>query len=223
MVSFAPLWLSLLVTACAMVPVVVFGGAVAWWLVFGHGSRRVKTTVEIAATLPLVLPPTVVGYLLLLLLGRGTAWGRWLNDAAHVQLLFTWQSAVVAAAVMASPLFVRTLASALAAVDGELIEMARTQGATEREVFVFVVVPLAYRGFLAGFTLAFARALGEFGATIMVAGGQAQTLPLALYNAVQIGNDSASLAYTLLLVAVAFVLLGAVAVWQTRLATGRGF
>jgi len=222
MVSLAPLYLSLQVTGCAMALVTVFGGAVAWWLVFGRGSRRVKAVVEIATTLPLVLPPTVVGYLLLLLLGRGTVWGRWLNDAAHVQLLFTWQSAVLAAAVMASPLFVRVAASALASVDVELLEMARTQGATERDLLVFMVVPLAYRGILAGLTLSFARALGEFGATLLVAGAQTQTLPLVLYSAVQTGDNTASAFYTLLLIVVAFALLGVVAAYQTRIGARRG-
>ena len=208
-----------------MVLLVPAGVAVSWWLAFGRASRGVKTAVEIAATLPLVLPPTVVGYVLLLLLGRGTVWGQWLNDDAHIQLLFTWQSAAIAAAVMASPLFVRTVASALASVDTELLEMARTQGANEVEILLHVVVPLSYRGFFAGLTLAFARALGEFGATLLVAGslpGRTQTLPLALYAAVQAGDNAVSVFYTLLLVAAAFVLLGVVAVYQTRIGARRG-
>ena len=205
---------------CLMLPV---GTAVAWWLAFGKGTRR-KAVVETLVTLPLVLPPTVIGYYLLLVFGNGTSFGRFVNDTLNVHLLFTWQGAAVAAAVMASPLYIRTVAAALAAVDPELLEWGRTVGATEPQIFARVTLPLAYRGVCVGVTLAVARALGEFGATLIVAASlpnRTQTLPLALYDAVQTGNDSASLFYTLVLTGVAFVLLGIVAAFQTRIATRR--
>lgn len=199
------------------------GILVAWWLAHGRPFSG-KGLIETLLTLPLVLPPTVVGYYLLLLLGRGTRFGRWLNDDAHIQLLFTWQGAALAAAVMALPLFVRVAAAAFATIEKELLEAGRTLGASETTLLWRVTVPIAFRGVLAGVALAFARALGEFGATLMVAGsiaGRTQTLPLALYAAVQAGNNHDALVYTLLLTVVAFVLLGSVGVYQSRLASRR--
>lgn len=200
------------------------GLAAAWWLAWGRPFRG-KLLVETLLTLPLVLPPTVVGFYLLLVLGRGTALGRWLNDVVGIRLLFTWQGAAVAAAVMALPLFIRTAAAAFAAVDRELIEVGRTLGAKNPTLLIAVIMPLSYRGVLAGFVLAFARALGEFGATLMVAGsipGRTQTVPLALYDAVQTGRDREALLYTLLLSATAFVLLAGVGAYQSQVAKGRG-
>ncbi len=204
-----------------MLPVGVLG---AWWLGMGRPFRG-KLLVETLLTLPLVLPPTVVGFCLLLVFGRGTALGRWLNDVGGLRLLFTWEGAAVAAAVMALPLFVRTAAAALASVDRELLDVGRTLGAREFPLLVFVLLPLSYRGLLAATALAFARALGEFGATLMVAGsipGRTQTLPLALYASVQAGRNQEALLYTLLLTLIAFVLLGLVGAYQGRLAVSRG-
>lgn len=131
----------------------------------------------------------------------------------------------MAAAVMALPLFVRTAAATFGGVEMELVEAARTQGASEAALFWWVILPLSYRGVLAGLALAFARALGEFGATLMVAGslpGRTQTLPLALYDAVQDGRGHEALVDTLLLSAIAFVVLGGVSAYQGRVASGRG-
>jgi molybdate transport system permease protein len=181
--------------------------------------------VEVFITLPLVLPPTVVGYALLLIFGRGTAFGRILQDDFGIRLLFTWPGAAIAAGVMALPLFVRTGAAALASVDTELIEVGRTLGASEARLFFSVLIPLSFRGLLAAFTLAFARALGEFGATLMVAGsipGRTQTLPLALYAAVQSGDDGLALRYALTLTLVALVLISLVGLWSGRIASARG-
>lgn len=220
----SPLWLSLLVASSATLLALPPG----LWAAHLLGVRRPfpgRALVETLLTLPLVLPPTVVGYSLLLVLGRGTAFGRWLNDAAGVRLLFTWQGAAVAATVMAMPLFVRTAAAALASVDTELLEAARTLGASERAVFFRVLVPLAYRGLLAATTLAFARALGEFGATLMVAGnipGRTQTLPLSLYSSVQGGRDDDARTAALVLTAVAFAALGLVTLYGGRVARARG-
>ena len=222
--DLSPLWLSLQVALLATVLMLPFGLLAAWWLGLGRWFRG-KSLIETLFTLPLVLPPTVVGYGLLLLLGHGTAVGRWLNDSAGVRLLFTWQGAAVAAAVMAFPLFVRTATAAFASVDRELLEAGRTLGAGEFDLWRSVTIPLAYRGILAALALGFARALGEFGATLMVAGsipGRTQTLPLALYSSVQAGQNHDALVYTLLLSAMAFVLLGTLGAWQGRIARRRG-
>ncbi len=223
--DLSPLWLSLQVASVATLLMLPFGILAAWWLAHGRPFRG-KIVIETLLTLPLVLPPTVVGFFLLELFGRGTAFGRWLNEDVGIRLLFTWQGMAVAAAVMALPLFLRTASAAFASVERELLEAGRTLGATERTLLWWVIIPMAYRGVLAGLALAFARALGEFGATLMVAGnipGRTQTLPLALYHAAMDEGDSrAALFYTLLLTLTAFVLLGGVAVYQSRVAARRG-
>jgi molybdate transport system permease protein len=223
MPDLSPLWLSLQTAGLATALVLPPGVAAAWWL--AHGPRIPgKGLLELLLALPLVLPPTAVGYGLLLLLGHGTPVGRWLNDVAGVRLLFTWQGAAVAASVMALPLFTLTASAAFAAIDPEMLEAGRVLGAGNAALARHVVVPLAYRGLLAGVTLAFARALGEFGATLMVAGsipGRTRTLPLALYAAVQTGKTQDAVSYTAILSLTAFVLLAGVAAYRNRLTTAR--
>ena len=152
-------------------------------------------------TLPMVLPPTVLGYYLLVLLGRRSTFGAWLQDTFGISLIFTWQGAVIAAAVVAFPLVFKPARAAFENVDGQLENAARVLGVSELAIFFRVTLPLAWRGILAGVLLAFARALGEFGATLMVAGsipGKTQTLSIAVYEAVQAGQDE--LANTLVLI-----------------------
>lgn len=223
-IDLSPLWLSLQVAGAATLLVLPLGILAAWWL--AHSRRGpAKILIDTLLTLPLVLPPTVVGYYLLLVFGRGTAFGTWLNETIGLRLLFTWQGAAAAAAVMALPLFVKTASAAFASVDPEFLEVGRTLGAGDRALLLWVIVPLAYRGVLAAAALAYARALGEFGATLMVAGsipGRTQTLPLALYSAVQAGNNRAALTYTVIITIAAFAVLGAVSVFQSRLTRNRG-
>lgn len=217
MPDLSPLWLSLRVVGAAMALVVPLGMALAALLAFRRFPG--KAVVETVATLPLVLPPTVVGYGLLLALGHGSGLGRWLNDRVGVSLLFTWPGASIAAAVMALPLFVRTASAALASVDRSLLDAGRVDGASVGALWFCVIVPLAARGLLAALFLATARALGEFGATLMVAGsipGRTQTLPLALYHAVQAGDDIAARAAAVWLVAIAFALVALVGRAQGR-------
>jgi molybdate transport system permease protein len=196
----------------------------AWWLGRGRPFRG-KVLIETLLTLPLVLPPTVVGWALVLALGRGTAVGRFLNDWAGLRLLFTLPGVALAASLMALPLFVRTASAALAAVDDDLLDAGRTLGASEWTLLTRVLVPLAHRGLLAGVALAFARALGEFGATLMVGGnipGKTQTLPLALFDAWQAGRDRDALIYAVWLSLAAFALLAFVGAWSGRLTATRG-
>lgn len=217
--DWSPLLLSLQVAGAATALILPLGILAAWWLAHGRDFPG-KGVIETLLMLPLVLPPTVVGYSLLLLFGRGTPVGQWINDSAGIHLLFTWQGAAVAASVMAFPLFVRTATAAFATVEREMLEAARTLGASEPILLLHVIIPMAYRGLLAGLTLAFARALGEFGATLMIAGsipGRTQTLPLALYSAVQSGKDSLAARYTLLLSVVAFTMLAFVGLYQRRI------
>jgi molybdate transport system permease protein len=160
-----------------------------------------KEWLDAVLTLPLVLPPTVLGYYLIVLLGRKGWLGQFLWENFGISLMFTWQGAVVASAVVSFPLVFKSARASFEAVDHNLEKAARTLGSSELGVFLRVSLPLAWRGMLAGAMLAFARAMGEFGATLMIAGnlpGKTQTLSLAVYAAVQAGNDA--LATTLVLI-----------------------
>ena len=152
-----------------------------------------KEWLDAVLTLPLVLPPTVLGYYLIVLLGRKGWLGQFLWESFGISLMFTWQGAVVASAVVSFPLVFKSARASFEAVDHNLEKAARTLGSSELGVFLRVSLPLAWRGILAGAMLAFARAMGEFGATLMIAGnlpGKTQTLSLAVYAAVQAGNDN---------------------------------
>jgi len=188
--AWVPLLLSLKVAGWATALNLVLGVAAALGLSrWRSGARDV---VDSLLMLPLVLPPTVLGYYLLVLLGRRGVIGRWL-DSIGIQLVFTWQGAVVASMLVAFPLVLKSARAAFESVDPQLERAARTLGISETAIFFRVTLPLATRGLLAGALLAFARALGEFGATLMVAGnlpGRTQTLSVAIYAAVQAGDDS---------------------------------
>jgi molybdate transport system permease protein len=188
--AWIPLLLSLKVAGWATAIDVVLGVAVAFGLSRWRSSAR--ELVDSLLTLPLVMPPTVLGYYLLVLLGRRGVIGTWL-DKFDIQLVFTWQGAVIASAVVAFPLVLKSARTAFETVDPQFERAARTLGVSEAGVFFRVTLPLAARGILAGALLAFARALGEFGATLMIAGnlpGRTQTLSVAVYAAVQAGDDS---------------------------------
>jgi molybdate transport system permease protein len=175
-----------------------------------------RALVDLLTTLPLVLPPTVTGYYLIVLLGRRGWLGGPLYQATGWSIAFTWYAAVVAATVMALPLLVRTARAAFESVDRDLERAAYTLGRSELRTALEVTLPLARNGILAGLVLAFARALGEFGATIMLAGnipGRTATVPLAIYTAVQTGEDTTAL----LLVAILTVLSCLVIVASNRL------
>jgi molybdate transport system permease protein len=184
------LWLSVRVAALATVLCALVGIPVAWLL-----ARRQfpgKTLIDLLVTLPLVLPPTVTGYYLIVLLGRGGWLGAPLYRVTGWAVTFTWYAAVIAATVMALPLLVRTARAAIESVDRELEKAAYTLGRSEWRTALEVTLPLARNGLLAGLVLAFARALGEFGATLMLAGnipGRTTTVPLAIYTAVQTGES----------------------------------
>ncbi|MBP7332113.1 MAG: Molybdenum transport system permease protein ModB [Firmicutes bacterium ADurb.Bin373] len=163
-----------------------------------------KDFLEAAITLPMVLPPSVVGYGLLMLIGKNGLFGRILADMG-VTLVFTWYAAVIAATVVAFPLMYQSAKAAFMSVDLDFEKAARTLGASEVRIFFTVTLPLAWPGILAGLVLTFARALGEFGATLMVAGnipGLTQTIPTAIYFAVESGKDV--LARTLVVIITVF-------------------
>lgn len=185
----SPLELSLRVASLATLFSFVAATLMAWLLARKRGP--LPALLDALCTLPLVLPPTVLGYYLILLVGRRGVFGYWLADMG-INLIFSWQGAVVAATVVVFPLIYKSARAALEQVDPHLENAARTLGSSEWRVFVSVSLPLAWRGIFAGLMLAFARGMGEFGATLMIAGnipGKTQTLALAIYDAFQAGND----------------------------------
>ncbi len=203
------LGLTLRTAALATLLIVSPGLAVAWLL--ARKSWPGKSLVETFVALPLVMPPVASGLILLELLGRRGPLGGWLHRTFALDIVFTWRAVVVAMMVMSFPLLVRAARVAFEEVDPRLEQIARTLGARDARVFVTITVPLAARGIVSGMLLAFARAIGEFGATILVAGnipGRTTTLSLAIYNFVQLGRDAD--AYRLLAIS---VVIAFAAVW----------
>lgn len=205
---WSALALSVRVAVLATALNAVVGIPLAWLL--ARRRFRGKALVDLAVTLPLVLPPTVTGYYLIVLLGRRGWVGGPLHDLTGWTITFTWYAAVVAATVMALPLLVRTARAAIESVDRDLERAAWTLGRSEWRTALEVTLPLARNGILAGLVLAFARALGEFGATLMLAGnipGRTATVPLAIYTAVQTGEDAQALTLVMLLTALSCAVL----------------
>lgn len=191
-------------TALNLVLGTAVGYALARWRFIG------RELLDALLTLPMVLPPTVLGYYLLVLIGRRGWLGSWLHEHFGIQLIFTWQGAVIAATLVAFPLVLKSARAAFEGVDPQLERAARVLGLGEWAVFFRVSLPMAWRGILAGVLLAFARALGEFGATLMVAGsipGKTQTLSIAVYEAVQAGQDDVAHLLVLIVSATCVIVL----------------
>jgi molybdate transport system permease protein len=215
-------WIALLLT------LKVAGWATALNLLLGVGIGYAmararfpgRDLLDAVFTLPMVMPPTVLGFYLLVLIGSHGPIGEWLLQHFGVRLIFTWQAAVIAATVVSFPLVFKAARAAFETVEPQLEDAARTLGISEVAIFLRVSLPLAWRGILAGLLLAFARALGEFGATLMVAGsipGKTQTLSIAIYEAVQAGQDDTAN----FLVAITSLVCIAVLLGAGRLVPGR--
>jgi molybdate transport system permease protein len=208
MIDWFPIRLSFLVASAATLIALIAGSALAWLL----ARRRFpgRDVLDAVITLPLVLPPTVLGYYLLVLLGTRSSLGAFLYNNFGVRLTFTVKAAVIAATIHALPLVTKSLRAAFESVDRELEAAARTLGLNERRIFFRVTLPLAWRGVLAATALAFARALGDFGITIMIAGnipGKTQTASVAIYDAVQAGRDNEALTLAVIISAIAVAML----------------
>ncbi|OLB99045.1 MAG: molybdenum ABC transporter permease subunit [Candidatus Rokubacteria bacterium 13_1_40CM_68_15] len=206
-VDLFPLWLSLRVSAVATAVTLLIGLPLAWLL--SHRRFPGRDVLEAVVVLPLILPPTVLGYYLLLLIGRQGPVGAALA-AAGIEIAFTWRAAVVAAAVGSIALLIKAAQAGFEGVDRRLEQAARTLGRSEWSIFWSVTLPLAWRAVLAGTVLAFCRAMGEFGITLMVAGsipGRTQTLPLAIYDRVQANQMTDANALALIAVGVVVVLI----------------
>jgi molybdate transport system permease protein len=203
-----PLWLSLRVALISTGIALVLGLGIAY--VLANRDFRGREILDAVVTLPLVLPPTVLGYYLLVVFGRNTALGRVYEWITGSPLVFTAEAAVLAALFHSAPLLIKSARAAFESVDRSYERAARTLGASEWRVFWYVTVPLALRPIAAAAALAFARSLGDFGVTIMIAGnipGRTQTVAVAIYDAVESGNGSLARILVLIISAIAMVIL----------------
>lgn len=203
-----PLLLSLRVALISNIAAMAMGTTAAWFM--ARRPFKGRTLLETAFMLPLVLPPTVVGFVLLMLLGRRSWIGRAAEWLFQAPIVFSWWAAVIASAVVAFPLVYQTMKTGFLSVDGSLEDAARNAGAGERQVFAYITLPLAWRSFVTAFILGFARGFGEFGATLMIAGnipGKTQTAPTAIYLAVDAGHTAMGWAWTAAMIIVSFLLL----------------
>ena len=210
-IDLSPLWISLETAAATIAIVFVLGVVAAWW-VERLSSEKAKILIDGIFTLPMVLPPTVAGFFLLVIFGNNRLVGRFFMDSFGVQIAFSWLATVLAAAVISFPLMYRSARGALMQVDKGIMEAGRSLGMTEWRIFWRLHLPNAFPGIIAGGLLAFARGLGEFGATAMLAGniaGKTRTLPLAVYSAVAAGDfDKAGFYVAILVVICLAVVIG---------------
>lgn len=206
--AFVPLMLSLQVAVWATLVNMVLGVALGWWL--AQKSTKFREFIDVIATLPMVLPPTVLGYYLLVLFGSRTGFDNWLFEVFGFRMIFSIKGAIAASIVATFPLVFKPARAAFEAVNTEYSQVAWVLGVSKVSVFFRVILPLAWRGVLAGLLLGFVRCMGEFGATLMVAGsipGRTQTLSIAIYEAVQSGRDSDVAQMVLLISAVCITVL----------------
>ena len=207
-IDWFPLWLSLRVAGVSTIIAVAIGLAIAYLL--ANRDFRGKELLDAAVTLPLVLPPTVLGYYLLVVLGRSGPLGRLYEWILGEPLVFTWRAAVVASLFHATPLLIKMSRAALESVDHTYERAARTLGASEWKLFWRVSLPLAWRSVVAAIVLAFARSMGDFGITLMLAGnipGRTQTLSVAIYDAVESGNGQLARVLVLIISAVTVLVI----------------
>ncbi len=203
--DLSPLWISLKVSLIATIVTCGLGTIVAYKMY--HYRGKVRSIIEGFLIAPLILPPTVVGFVLLILLGKNGILGQVLSQW-NLGVVFTWYAAVLAAIVVSFPLMYRAALGAFEQIDSLLLDVAKLEGASEIAVFWYIALPLAMPGILAGTVLAFARALGEFGATLMIAGnipGQTQTMPMAIYFAVEAGAIEEGWFWTIIVICISLV------------------
>lgn len=211
--DLAPLFISLKTALLATVITFFLGLYAAFWVI---KLERWQGLIDGLFTLPLVLPPTVVGFFLLIVLGKNSFIGKFLSQF-DISIVFSWEATVIASTVVAFPLMYRTARGAFEQIDYNLISAARTLGMSERKIFWRIILPLSWSGVAAGTILAFARALGEFGATIMLAGnipGKTQTMATAIYSTVQAGNRDAAYLWSGIIIVISFVVMILMNYWS---------
>jgi len=216
MSEFSPLWISIKTAFTATFIVFFIGIAAAWFM--SRYKGRGRGILDGILTLPMVLPPTVLGFILLIIIGKNYPIGKLLNGIG-ITLIFTWVATVIAAAVVAFPLMYRTCVGAFRQIDVNVLNAARTLGASEWKIFWKVAVPLAWPGIAAGTVLSFARALGEFGATMMIAGsipGKTQTIPIAIYFEVIAGDNGNAVKWVVLIFIISLSVMIASDKWAEK-------
>ena len=222
--DYSPLWISIKVAVLATIATFMLGLLAARWVL---SLNKLRFVVDGIFSLPMVLPPTVVGFFLLILFGKNSGLGQLLMRMG-LNVLFTWQGAVIAATVVSFPIMYRTSIGAVEQVDKNLLHAARTLGMSEVKLFFKVLLPVSWPGVAAAAILAFARALGEFGATIMLAGnipGRTQTMSVAIYTAMQSGNRALAYRWVAIIMALSFITIFLMNYWtshQNTLLKGRG-
>jgi molybdate transport system permease protein len=215
-IDYSPLWVTLKTTGAAIVIVFALGLAAAYFSL--RIPARAQDIADSVFTIPMVLPPTVCGFLLLLLFGKNTGIGRWFIDIGF-PLIFSWQATVLAAVVVAFPLMYRSARGAFEGLDANMLDAARTLGWSNAKIFFRLMLPLAWSSIAAGTVLAFARALGEFGATLFLAGnylGVTRTIPIAMYFEWMNGRNEVAIFWTVVIIAISFVVILFINLWGRR-------
>lgn len=223
--DFSPLWISLKTAFFATIITSIIGIVVSYKMANYKGKGR--GVIDGIFTLPLILPPTVIGFFLLLICGKNGVIGK-IFFSFNKNIIFTWTATVIAATVVAFPMMYRTCRSAFEQIDKNMISAARTLGLSETKIFFKIVIPLAWPGIIGGLVLSFARALGEFGATLMIAGnipGRTQTMPVAIFFAVEGGDMNKAMFWVLIIVTISFIMIFLLNYWcdiQQKLIGNRG-
>lgn len=215
-IDFSPLIISIKTSLVAVFFTFILGIVAARILM--NVNSKVQWILDVIFTFPLVLPPTVVGFILLVIFGKNSAIGKLLSEIG-VSIIFTWQATVLAAIIVSFPLMYRAAKGAFDQIDTNLIWAARTLGLSEFKIFIKIMIPLALPGIISGAILAFARALGEFGATLMIAGNipkVTQTIPLAIYFANAAGKTKEAGFWTLIIIVISLVVLGIMNYWSAK-------
>lgn len=223
--DFSPLWISLKTAFLATIITSIIGIFISYKMANYKGRGR--GLIDGVFTLPLILPPTVIGFFLLLICGKNGFVGK-IFMSFNKNIIFSWSATVIAATVVAFPMMYRTCRSAFEQIDKNMISAARTLGLSETKIFFKIAIPLAWPGIIGGLVLSFARTLGEFGATLMIAGnipGKTQTMPVAIFFAVEGGDMNKAMLWVLIIVAISFIMIFLLNYWcdtQQKLIGNRG-
>lgn len=212
--DFSPLWISLKTAFLATIITSIIGIFISYKMANYKGRGR--GIIDGILTLPLILPPTVIGFFLLLLCGKNGFIGK-IFMSFNKNIIFSWSATVIAAVVVAFPMMYRTCRSAFEQIDRNMISAARTLGLSETKIFFKIAIPLAWPGIIGGLVLSFARALGEFGATLMIAGnipGRTQTMPVAIFFAVESGDMNKAMLWVLIIVSISFIMIFLLNYWS---------
>ena len=212
--NLSPLWISIKTAFLATIITFILGVAAAYWI--ANSKNKLKGLIDGLFTLPLTLPPTIIGFFLLLLCGKNGPVGKFLLNF-DITLIFSWTATVIAATVVSFPMMYRTSRAAFEQIDINVISAARTLGLSQMKIFFRIALPLAWPGIIGGLVLSFARAMGEFGATLMLAGnipGRTQTMPLAIFFAVEGGDMKTAMLWVLIIVAISLFMIVILNYWS---------